>query len=306
MLKWFSVGAVFLLGLLACSNERVAMPPLELVKHDLKALAEEKFAGVPYMAPELRQRFADLFGGTSNADVRRYFSENISHIVYPGSYDYFPKSQIYISWTRMPVSRPGSLPYTSNIGTAMWIQGLLDNTPRFISVDGSTFAINSHSSNIIQVSDQYTEFSYLEDGREIDFPASYRLAALAHEGRHSQCTGGISESVLQGMRTANSYPEFLARFPDFECGHFHSICDDEVKGMAGAPACDPRPFAAYSVSWIYAEATAVDPTKSERERHMMKMVALDSKRRIRKADVQIMLADHKIKPDMSGQGVIFR
>jgi hypothetical protein len=305
------VQAAVVLVAMACSGgaqDPVPTYPLDLVKQDLQALQTESFNGVSRLDPILRERFIDMFGGTSSVEVRKYFHSRLNYFLYPSlsGYEVSPSTFKYQGWTKPArPSKGGPSTIAFNLGSMFWLQSLVDGTPVSIADQGTVIHFDSHQSNVVQLSAQYTDVHYFEDGTYVRIPAAFRLGVLAHEARHSDCTGGVTEEDLENMRSAVSYEDFLQRSPRFECAHFHSVCVIDPGGPE-IPACDEHSWGSYMFSWVYAEAMAADPDKSEHEKQLLNSMAISFKQRLRKFDVDAVMADTHQKPNMTGQGMVKR
>jgi hypothetical protein len=121
-----------------------------------------------------------------------------------------------------------------------------------------------------------------------------RIGTLVHEGRHSDCTGGIDEIDLEMMRYG-----FLPRNPG--CLHLHQPCP-EGHALEGIPACDAHAWGSYAMGAVFGVSVAKKCTNCTEEEIQGALIdALDSMERI--LPLEEMMAGVRGAPDMSSSGV---
>ncbi len=122
-------------------------------------------------------------------------------------------------------------------------------------------------------------------------PPPIQVGVLLHEGRHSDCTGGIWKSDI--LRTREGEDPL-----GVSCGHLHARCPVGHE-YAGLYACDEEAWGAYSVNFIYWAAVARTCTDCpEEERVLTEAAALDAATRIL-VDVPAMVRGDFGAPDMT-------
>lgn len=173
-----------------------------------------------------------------------------------------------------------------NIGLGIWITSAM-NYPKggVVSVRGVDFPITSSRLGVIQLGDAYFENE-----------AYTQVSTLAHEGRHSDCTGGVSAQEMKSIRNGG-WENFKASRP--ECGHVHSNCP-AGHDLAGEPACDAHQWGAYSVDVVFyktmKELCAENKACPEKVRQTVDIRLKDSMTRL--AQLSGFLAGKWGRPDM--------
>src|SRR5262249_43977453 len=103
-----------------------------------------------------------------------------------------------------------------NIGFLKWVQALAEgSTPKRIPVGNQWVTIpSSRAVGILGVSNTYLVLPSLSE----------RISVLIHEGRHSDCTGGLPLSDLESFRRTSRGLEGLFSIQNTDCGHTHILC----------------------------------------------------------------------------------
>jgi hypothetical protein len=145
------------------------------------------------------------------------------------------------------------------------------------------------------IGEGYVGSTQSRDGkRTITFPPEYRQAILVHEARHSDCTGGISQTDLQTLRDAQNDDVTNALVAHMHCGHLHVKCPAGHE-YAGLQACDNEAWGAYTVGEMYYRGVREDPNISGENRALADAVIVDYKSR--------SLVPRDGMADMSSSGV---
>jgi hypothetical protein len=177
-----------------------------------------------------------------------------------------------------------------NMGTAgWWIHEALGPTQGVsIEFDGQQIPLTSSRVGLIQLGQGYT----LDRVHQVE-----RLETLIHEGRHSDCTGGLSQETLILLRLGIA-PSGLT------CGHAHAECP-KGHDLSGIPACDVQPWGAYAIGAIFSIGVSRQCENcSEEERQVAEMSASDSLSRVDPLILDGMLSGAFGPPDMTSQGII--
>lgn len=287
-----------------------------LYQSDVAALTQISSDSIADFDSDVSQRdsFRKIFGGETGEDVLNYYRQRVHYVytqeqinhafVSPGS---FPND----GWATVKNNPKGSSPDaitadTSstarikigaiNISTVLWLKGEVNRTPVTLFVGDDTIALDSTRVGVIMLAEGYTSTVTGSDGEEHNIPA-LRQAILVHEARHSDCTGGLSESTLSIMRSVDSAQELNSKLPRQYCGHTHIVCETGL--YEGLSACDSEQFGAYTVGAIY-EAALVDAQKSEVEKSILRMSAFDYLTRYVDSGPT---NSYEENPDMSSVGV---
>jgi hypothetical protein len=190
---------------------------------------------------------------------------------------------------RVAQESSGAVVMAMNIGMAGWLihEAVGPNQGTFFKFEGKKIPLSSSRVGLIQLGEGYSRdnVSSLE-----------RIETLVHEGRHSDCTGGLSQSALEGLR--------LGILPsERACGHTHVACP-EGHPLAGLMACDDHPWGAYTVGAVFSimmSRSCENCTESEKQ--MAELSALDSLSRVDETIMEGSLNGEYGAPDMSSQGV---
>lgn len=259
---------------------------------------------------------SQVFGDPSGAAIRAFVSDRIHHFV---TLEEFKAAKITrfqsTRWTN--VSSPSEPSRASdpsgasnsesvspktvaaNLGTQFWLMGLVDNVqPTFTWPNGQELIIDSPRVGLMLFGPNYRTQITTSNGDVIKLPRLYRQAVLVHEGRHSDCTGGITKQDLAAFRVAPDYGSAYNSTKAVSCGHMHSLCRSGAH--AGLPACDAHPWGSYTMDTVFVAATLL--TTSGIDRAILEATLIDLVSRL-EFDVKAMFEGRLGPPDMSNAGV---
>jgi hypothetical protein len=242
--------------------------------------------------------FAIVFQGENpTAGVLKYLDERVSY-VFSARTDLDsllrsgPRFQKVQSETEAEGSSNESraLLMAMNVGMGAWwmheAMGPQDGV--YFKFEGRKIPISSSRIGLIQLGDGYVA----ERVEPMD-----RLETLVHEGRHSDCTGGMSRLDVLRLKLGQ-IPENSA------CGHAHAICPDGHP-MAGIPACDLHPWGAYTIGALFTVTVSQRCTNcSESERLAAELSSYDSLSRVEPGILETSLKGGFGPPDMWSQGLL--
>jgi hypothetical protein len=308
--------ALALVGLVfgACAKTSTPTPPAEnpsvLVKSDIKSFAMVNAESLRDYDDQHSHLFTEIFGGTTGSDVKNYLGMRIHYFLKEDDVIAItPKRKKHDDWNKddspeNAVATSKSQLMALNVGTGFWLQGLVDQTSYKIQLADETITITSSRTGVMAFGPGYRSTVQIEasnkypNGLTITLPPEYRQSTLVHEARHSDCTGGITESDLEQIRGMKSARDFDEKFKNPTCGHLHAYCPPG-HDLADLPACDRTPWGAYTVSAIY--ATAVGHRMSGIDRAVMDSKAVDQWSRLL-FDKEAMMEGKLGQPDMSSAG----
>lgn len=184
----------------------------------------------------------------------------------------------------------------ANIGTQFWLSGLIDGVPVTVYDGDEAIPVNSSRVGLMLIGPGYRTTESDADGNSIDVPIEARQAILIHEARHSDCTGGITQSDVEILRNSSSSREANMRFTNRACGHLHTFCRVGSK-FEGILACDDRPWGAYAIQYIYLRATTNLYDRHSIARAYMEFSAADAYSRLLTSDTL------SGRPDMTSEGL---
>jgi hypothetical protein len=261
----FAVALGICLGVAGCGgskDEPAPAPnppsPTELARGDVRLLRETEHAGYSEFDRENGRVFTQIFGGTDAADVTNYLDTRLRF--------YFDQGNRTATITGMedrPVTIAEIFPQSSdpraqvgavNAGTGLWLSSLVYRKSLSLSVGSESHPINASRIGITILGPGYQ--SNLETSRgSIPLHPTFRQAVLIHEARHSDCTGGISETWLESVRQLGRSQAASDKYFGLQCGHLHAKCPSghDLEGLA---ACDREPWGAYTVGNIFYRAVA--------------------------------------------------
>jgi hypothetical protein len=251
--------------------------------------------------------FSEMFGGTDAASVEHYYNDRIH---YAFSQDDLENSSLtptdifkYQGWENDPQAQTpdpskGIVLGALNIGTGLWLLATLANEQATLLVEDQTIPITSTRTGIMMFGPGYAQTATRSDGSIINFPVVYRQSILIHEARHSDCTGGLSQSEIAIMRSAQTEEDFLKQIPLPHCGHTHIVCPSGT--YQGVPACDAERYGAYKVGAEFTEAMIPSET-DETARKMLQAMAIDTESRFIDTGSK---APDELAPNMTSAGVI--
>lgn len=239
--------------------------------------------------------FESAFGGTRVDAVVQYMGERVHYILAP---DLPISARIEMGATAPEPSPSPSSPQdpqkrgivlATNVGTVVWmIQEAHPEESLFLRFNSERVHFETSRVGLIQLGKSYASAA---------LTSLERATVLVHEGRHSDCTGGLMQSDLAKIR-AGEYPASNL------CGHRHVACP-AGHALEGLPACDEHPWGAYSIEAIYASAIEKTCDKCTSEQRELAAVAkLDALSRI--LVLEPMLKGELGLPDMSSSGVLNR
>jgi hypothetical protein len=262
---------------------------------------------------ELYDRFANdsvkkVFGGQTGAALTNFFETRIKHSYTEEELEDATlnvSSFKYRGWDQNISSaldqESKAVTGASNIGTSLWLRGAVENVPLVLSVLGLNIPIDSTRVGIMMFGPGYFEFATLKKtGKEVVVPSEYRNMILLHEARHSDCTGGTTQSDLQIIRDAKNFKEFLAKYKKIKCGHLHALCPQNHE-LRDITACDEQPWGAYSVGAIYGAAVAAGLSGTDRD--IIDASVIDQTGRVT-LSFKSMLDGLYGEPDMSHTSVV--
>jgi hypothetical protein len=259
--------------------------PKELCQSDISNLYQASFSSsASSVNREFNNAFTKIFGGTSGYNVANYMNTRLAHV---WNVDDLAKSQIYPSdlgssksWLDItdvePETNSNVQTEASNNGVSFWLVGKIEGKSVMVYNGSETISINNPREGIITLGKAYAQNSVI-GGRSVAIPRDYRLAIVAHEARHSDCTGGFPASYIQKARTASSFESFLTSIgtEQLQCGHLHVVCP-RGHDFAGHAACDKENWGAYSVGGFYAAGTFALYPYGSMEREIMEFDVIDS------------------------------
>lgn len=278
-----------------------------LYNADVAAFSQLPTADLADFDRESNNVFSKLFGGDDAASVQTYYNERIQYA--------FTEDELKQGTTTPDIPDQGwstpsnnndnspSLPSGAqvgalNISTALWLQGLIANQSITLEVAGQTIPITSSRTGVMMFGDGYEATINDSSGHTYTIPAAFRQAILVHEGRHSDCTDGITSREVEMMREATSLEDFYKKFPLPHCGHLHILCPSgDFQGIA---ACDAERYGAYTVGEIY-EAALIDSQTDEISRKILETSVIDYASRYVKTDPS---APDEKSPNMTSDGLV--
>jgi len=288
-LSLFVVGCV-----LFCQAGATAVAPLQIqldpaLSQDLKANLQSDLARLTQWSLQTNPggNFQLVFGATDNSGVVAYLNDRI-HVLLP----FEAHLENRIRFQGQPLSSddssPGDAPTDAlaiNVSLRLWAARLLAATPLGLQVGSNILPIDSIRIGAVQMGPQYRA-----DDR--DTPVR-RATMLIHEARHSDCTGGLKESVI-------------AQLPDSLnstlCGHLHSPCPPGHL-LAGLNVCDDHAWGANSIAGTYATALYLNCTNCDEQTRQQALVeASDAFDRV--LPLEDLQKGH-LPPDMSSTDVLW-
>jgi hypothetical protein len=130
------------------------------------------------------------------------------------------------------------------------------------------------------------------------------LGILIHEGRHSDCPGGLTATDVSAIRNASDaeFQEFDIPLENERCGYTHSICDASVgPELEGLAACDNLKWGAYAIEALHSASLAnACANCSAQELEEARIMAIDSGSRV--ANLRQLFTGDEL-PDMSSAGL---
>ena len=185
-----------------------------------------------------------------------------------------------------------------NVSTGIWLSGLIANQTVILEIQGQTIPVSSSRTGVMMFGSGYEATINDSAGNTYTIPPAYRQAILVHEGRHSDCTDGITSQEVEMMRESSSLEDFYKKFPLPHCGHLHILCPSG--DFEGIPACDAERYGAYTVGEIY-EAALIDSQTDEISKKILDASVIDYASRYVKTDPT---APDEQAPNMTSGGLI--
>jgi|GEM_PF-1512832 len=324
------LGITGLLGLLtmsslACGNsdnnaQPGTQPPqqdtLTLANSDLSLIDSISTLGPVMVDARNHQIFSKIFGGTTGVEVRAFFDARVHHMVDLAKASVSPSQFASEKWLTPPApSSPAPAPTSPpdgannnpkaglkigalNIGSALWLEGLINQVSVVMQLDGVAVPLESSRTGIISFGEGYAAEETLSDGRVIPLPAEMRQSILLHEARHSDCTGGINDALIADLQNMTDSEATEKKYPNFTCAHLHRTCTGgDFKGL---PICDNEAFGAYTVGAVYALASYGSAPEGLNQR-IMKLLFVDQISRVQ-VDIEKLFGGELGDPDMSHTG----
>ncbi len=269
-----------------------------LQKADLEALNATDSTDLRKFDDENYGVLTKVFGGTKGSDLLGYFRTRVSHSF--NSYE--------MKSARLTVaSEVSSIPVSAedekltiaakNMGTAYWYASAVEKKKMVLLVGDERIPIDSTRVGIIEFGPAYRK--YVPDST-VEFPPEFRNMILLHEARHSDCTGGITETDLDYIRANDGPEQFGSGFKKHKCGHIHQTCPSNHT-YKGKPVCDLHPWGAYAIGAIYARAM-LPKYIGTRYARFLRAQAIDQAERA-VGDLDKMIKGGYGEPDMSSSGV---
>lgn len=254
---------------------------------DVLALASYKLNASP------TSYFAKTFGGTQGSDVLKFMDDRVNYIV-PEIKDL--TSRLKLGPISLPslggdagIDDPRAVMMAANIGMGLYLVNEANPLPinlRF-KIGDTAIPMTSPRVGLMELGPGYT-MTETPSGKPIT--AIIRTETLVHEARHSDCTGGLTTNDVARLR-AGEMPE------NHDCGHTHVACP-AGHPLEGLPACDDRPWGAYTVGALYTQEIARSCENcTELERQQAIVDTTDSFSRV--LVLQDMLDGKYGDPDMS-------
>jgi len=282
--------------------------PQEMVVNDLHKMNDYTSPSVADFDLQNRNLFSAIFGGENGAALRTYLDARIHYYYTPSELASFrsqPADFIHKGWYTDAAKQTvfgaegKAVLGAANIGTQLWLSGLVDQTPVTVFAEDRTIPVSDSRVGLMLIGPGYDAFIHATNGNDYEVPSGYRQSILLHEARHSDCTGGISEDDLNVLRMSPNAQWTDANFKDRECGHLHTYCPPG-HDLAGKLACDDLAWGAYAVQYVYVQATINDYVGADRA--IMEATLADLRSRLL-FDVDDMMMGQMGAPDMSTSGV---
>ena len=235
--------------------------------------------------------YQQSFGGAKITALLPYLNDRIQYILASDDTDYL-NDRIRTIWLpRLQDTADEnsvSIQMASNVGTALWFESVRQNTKIAMKIGVNAVPITSPRVGIIALGPGYTTTAAKNHFSSMD-----RSAALVHEARHSDCTGGLSTEDKLALKSGRD-------IINSTCGHSHVLCPPGHP-LAGIFACDGHPWGAYAIEWVYANSVAQGCVNCDAvTKSVALMVATDAASRV--TNFQSLLAGKAGKPDMTSEG----
>ena len=249
--------------------------PIELVKSDIVHLRGTNHDGPATYDAMSDGSFTKVFGGTSPAALARYLDDRLSYFVEARNLTdgVSPRSVFNQTWLGGGsfVNEGGAKVGASNVGTLYWLAGLTANIQvTYTTRGGQSIPVNSSRTGIMMIGEGYTA-AETSGSRSIPLPPEYRQMILVHEARHSDCTGGMSQTDIATLRGMNSW-EVDTFVRTNHCGHLHMKCPSGHP-FAGLAACDSEGWGAYSVGEVFYRGIRQDSNMNSAGNELNRQIA---------------------------------
>ena len=297
------------LALVACQKSN--NPPEPVAPYDYAALVRadiQAFDDVDrvFASDKLSETgvnlFTSVFSGTSTAAVHTFLDQRIHYYLTESeldSYQWEPNSFATTRWTqKAAVSATGKVVLlAANVSAEAWLDGLVNRVPVTLITPTGRVPIDRPNAGVMLIGPGYQPTLNV-GGMDYAIPAAYRQSILLHEARHSDCTGGLSETDVDVLREAQSYRDTDQKFKK-QCGHLHTYCPVGHE-LAGELACDDLPWGAYSVGLVY--GAVLWPFLTGDDKAVVEAQVADNYSRLL-FDAKAMLKGKLGAPDMTSQGL---
>jgi hypothetical protein len=255
----------------------------QLYQSDLQSL-DSLMKGASSVDANYSNAFTKVFGGTSANSLRTYLNDRVKVAMTEEDLDastLSPAALLYQGWLQKvgPESAFSAtdkkvIVMASNFGSLLFLQGRVDGrTYRVTDPSGRLYTVTSSRSGMIELGSAYATY-HPQIGQ---IPREFRVGVLVHEGRHSDCTGGIPTGFVQKARAATSNAALLQSLgvAQVQCTHMHITCPTG-HSLAGIAACDADVWSAYGVDSIFNLANIANAASNSKERAVLEAIALDS------------------------------
>jgi hypothetical protein len=186
-----------------------------------------------------------------------------------------------------------------NLGMAIWLQAEVQGKQVVVNVGEQHIPVYSARVGIMEIGPGYRATIQDESGNSYSIPSEVRQAVLIHEARHSDCTGGLTETDLNNLRSARTESALQASLSHSTCGHMHSNCPAGHE-LHDLPACDSMAWQAYSVESVYLDAVGNQLTGIDK--YILDITRADKESRY--ADFSALKMNQRGDPDMSSTDTI--
>lgn len=310
------VGAMAL-GLVGCGGGGGSSPsapgpakktPMELLESDLNHFRSTEHTGFANFDNNKANPglFTQTFGGTTTDAVRNYLETRVKYY-----FDHDPSEDIIQDGGLVPTFNSGMVQDDEpqarlgavNMGFGYWLGAVISGAKLYLNKQGEMIPIDSSRVGIVRLGEAYDEETItFPDGVKMDLPPEYRESILIHEARHSDCTGGLKQSLINRIRMARTSEEVMPLITGMSCGHSH------VKCPPGHPlqdlyACDNEDWGAYTIGAMYSAAVAMDTGLEKHARALANADFSDSQSRV--LTVMARPRQNRVgSPDMTSAGVV--
>lgn len=173
--------------------------------------------------------YSQAFGGPSATHAMNYMEERVKFIL-PYRDDYHKFVTHLAVWDDRGH-------FAANFGMSIWMAKMQDRRDAlyFTAWPGRKIRVDSPHVGIITLGSKFPTWK-----QELDkISPALLTSVLIHEARHSDCTGRITQGVLDGREP---WPK--------DCGHQHEACPPGHP-YEGVMACDHHAWGAFAVQWVW-------------------------------------------------------